>query len=109
MIKEKRYRGDTTPYVVKVVDENGDPVDVTNWSFKLTGSKKENPDSITDQIFSIPGNVTSGVDGEVTFTFLESDVDVVGEVYVDVESQDGEGFIETLDKGVFVFRQDITK
>ncbi len=109
MIKEKRYRGDTAPYVIKVVDENGDPVDISEWSFKLTGSKKENPDSINDQIFSIPGTVTSGVDGEVTFTFLETDVDVIGEVYVDVESRDEEGFIETLDKGKFVFRQDITK
>lgn len=104
-----RFRGDTAAdqFTVK---RDGAAVDITGCSFKLTVNSEQNPTDTSTQLFSISGVITSAVNGEVDFspTSLEAD-QAPGDYFYDIQMTDGTGAKQTIEKGRYRFKQDITK
>lgn len=107
-----RYRGDTKPFkFVRTVD--GEVVDITDRTYKLTVSSLQNPsaaEAVGAQIFQVNGVITDAAAGEFEFrpTAEQTDVDP-GKYYFDVEETDEDDYIETIEKDKMTFKQDITK
>lgn len=116
MITEElnRFRGDTQPYKIQLVDENNNPKDIKDHSFILTASNKRNPSSDDSPLFTVPGVITKADEGKVVFPFDSQDVELeINDppriVFFDVEQTNKDGFTKTVVKGVFRFFQDISK
>ena len=106
-----RYRGDTAPDRFLIVGEDGAVEDVTTgFTFRLTVSREENPTSTAGQVYSLIGSVFNGPAGLVDFapTQLQAD-QAPGEYYYDVQVTFPSGAIKTVEKGKYIYTQDITK
>ncbi len=109
-ITVERYRGDTYANIFAIKDSNGDPIDITGYSFKLTVNTLKEPDSDLTQLFQITGALVSPSLGTVKFApnVTQADQDP-GTYYFDIQMTDGTGAIQTVALGKYVFKQDITK
>jgi hypothetical protein len=106
----QRVRGDTYPIIFTVNDANGDPVDITNYTFMLTVDPSEAPEDDTNNLFEIQGSIVSGPDGTVSFTPTAGDANQTpGGYYYDVEMVDTGSAVRTIAKGAWEVVQDITK
>ena len=101
-----RYRGDTKDLVLKLT-QNKRVFDLAGFSAVLSVINEENPTSGSYEFQS--NAVADEVAGTLTFPFISSDVDLVGDFYYDIQLTDGAGKISTIRKGRMVFTQDITK
>lgn len=104
-----RTRGDTYPFTVTLVDDAGAVLDLTGASFTLTVNAEEDPDETQLPEFSLTGVVAAPLTGEIEFSMSESDADLVGLHYYDIQMTDVQGYIRTVMRGPFEMRQDITK
>lgn len=106
-----RYRGDTVPDVYNITDDAGAALDIsTGYTFKMTVNTEKNPVDNTNEVYSITGSVTDGPGGEVSFSPSTFQADQVpGTYYYDVQMVYPSGAIKTLEKGRYVYLQDITK
>jgi len=106
----ERYRGDTTPIVVELVDADCEPIAETilGASFRLTVSQEEWPDT-NPALFEIVGTDLDDTNKTITFAFTAVEADNIGAFYYDVEMTESGGVIHTVLKGLMVFEQDITK
>jgi len=101
-----RFRGDTKDLVLKLTQDK-QVFDLTGFSAVLSVSSDENP---TTADYEFQSNaVVSAAEGSLTFPFMASDVDLVGDYYYDIQLTDGAGKISTIRKGKMVFSQDISK
>jgi hypothetical protein len=104
----KRFRGDTIR-MGAVVKQNKKVMNVDGCTFKLTVDERENPTDSTTRKFQSIASIVDAAAGKISFSFVPSDVDFVGEFFYDFEMTNIDGEIKTLDKGTFIFEQDITK
>ncbi len=112
-----RKRGDTAPDKIFVTDpeNNGAPLDVTGFSFRLTVNTEQDPDPVGPpivgvEVASINGTITDPVGGEVEFPWLPGEADQVAEDYFyDIEQTDTTGRILTIAKERYQFQQDVSK
>lgn len=105
-----RYRGDTVPDQITVVDTAGVAVNVTGYSFLLTVNKNKDPSSTAGQLFQVAGVIISGPAGTVKFTPSAVQTDQTpGKYYYDIQMTDGGGLIRTIISGNYVIKQDVTK
>jgi hypothetical protein len=105
-----RKRGDTysTEMVIRSKTTNL-PLNMTGYSFLLTVSTKQQPGSISDQVFQLAGVIVDPVAGRVEFPITSEQADRVGHFYYDIQLIDGLGRKRTACSGSYVFTQDITK
>lgn len=100
----ERFRGDTAPDQFKL------PNSIAGYTFRMTVSTVQDPVDGVGVLFTVVGLITSAPAGEFEFRPLLADVDQdVGTYYYDVEYTDAGGFIKTVDKGKYKFKQDISK
>ncbi len=109
-----RKRGDTAPDKIFVTDpeNNGAPLDITGFSFKLTVNTEQDPvpPTIGTEIASINGSITNPTGGEVEFPWLAGEADQVPEDYFyDIQQIDTAGRILTIAKERYQFQQDVSK
>lgn len=106
----ERFRGDTTPLVVELVDANCEPITETilGATFRLTVSQEEWPDT-NAPLFEIGGTDLDDVAKSITFAFGADEADHVGAFHYDVEMIESGGIKHTALKGLMIFEQDITK
>ena len=103
-------RGDTVPWTFTVRDSAGSPVDITGFSFLLTVDPSDEPGSSTNNLFSLSGTITDALNGVVQFSMTAGQADQTpNEYFYDLQMTDGTAAIRTIAKGVFEFKQDITK
>lgn len=105
-----RYRGDTVPFTVTILDSDGNPINITGFTLKLSVNPDESPTDEAGKLFTLTGTVTDGPNGVVQFEPNATEANQSeDDYYYDIEQVDGSSKIRTLCKGVFQFRQDITK
>ena len=104
-----RTRGDTYPFTVTFVDDDGAVIDLTGASFVLTVNAEEDPTATQLPEFSLVGVVNDPLDGTIEFTMSEADADRFGLFYYDIQMTDVQGYVRTMMRGTFEMRQDITK
>jgi len=105
-----RARGDTygDEFIIKSKNTKL-PIDITDYLFYLTLNKIINPSSTTDQLYSLVGTTISALDGRVEFAPNSVQADQVGVFYYDIQMIDGNGRKRTIQKGKYIYTQDITK
>lgn len=102
-------RGDNPAFAFRLVDEAGAAIDITGFSYTLTVDPSPAPADNTNNIFSLIGVVPTGTDGIVQFQATQSEMDIVGVFFHDVEETNDNGAKRTVISGQFEVRQDITK
>jgi hypothetical protein len=102
-------RGDTVP-IPFTIKQSGVAVDITGYTFQLTVNSERNPADVSNEQFSIPGVITSAVDGEMEFRPSSVNTDLSPKKYFyDVSMVDTGGYKTTVIKSDFVIEQDIDK
>lgn len=105
-----RKRGDTYADEWAIISETtGQPIDITDHTFKLTVDPSEEPDTDSENLFQLTGVLTDPTNGIVEFAPSAAQADHVGSYFYDVQMTDPAGRLRTIDKGAYVFTQDITK
>lgn len=106
----ERFRGDTYGNIFKITDSNGDPIDITGYTFKLTVNSQKDPTDTLTQLFQLTGTLVSPSLGTVKFApnGTQANQDP-GTYFFDIQMTDGTGAIQTVALGKYVFLQDITK
>ena len=104
------FRGDTDPFNVVFVDDDGvTRLNVTGYTFSMSISATENPTTPAVGDFTITGTITDATNGEVEFSPLIGDVDILGDWFYDIQWTDANSKIRTISKGGIRYVQDITK
>ena len=106
-----RFRGDTHPLTFALTD-NATPavaIDITGFTFLLTVDTLEEPADALTNVFSVAGDIVSGVGGTFKFTLTTGQADNLGEFFFDIEMIDAASAIRTIDKDTWTWTQDITK
>ncbi len=112
-IKQVYVRGDTDPIQFRLTDSDGNPIDITSYTFRLSVDSVENPLDATrptaTEIFAVDGTITDAAAGRFEFviTTVMSD-QTPGTYYYDVERTNGTKS-RTIVKSTFQIMQDITK
>jgi hypothetical protein len=110
-LKIERYRGDTVPDKYIMVDENDAVLDIsTGYAFRLTVSSEQNPINTDNQLYEVVGVVTDGPAGAVDFSPSPVQADQEpGTYFYDVEVTYPSGSVKTIEKGKYIYKQDIGK
>jgi hypothetical protein len=106
-----RYRGDTWPSVITVVDATGTAINIAGCTFLLTVNSNSAPTDQSTQLMQVAGVIVSAPAGTVGFspTAGQQSSLAAGKFWYDVQMTDGSGVITTVAFGPFVVLQDITK
>lgn len=106
-----RYRGDTVADQFILVDGNNVAIDITTgFSFRLTVNSEQNPVDASNQLYSLVGAITNGPAGAYEFSPSALQADQAPATYFyDVEVTDPSGKIKTVEKGKYIYKQDIGK
>jgi hypothetical protein len=105
-----RKRGDTVPDVIFVTDENGDPADLTGFTYKMTLNSEKDPANDTTQLSQHNGSNPLPLTGRIEFPWTAEQADQApGKYWYDIEQTDTSGNIKTIAKQKYIFYQDITK
>ncbi len=105
-----RYRGDTVPDQITVKKPDGSAQDLSGYSFLLTVSSNKEPSSSAGQLFQLTGVISAPTSGVVEFTPSDVQADQIpGKYYFDIQAITPTGKKHTIQKGVYKFKQDITK
>lgn len=105
----RRYRGDTYPDEFVITDNSGSVLDITGYTFLLTLNTEQNPTNTTNQVYQIVGVIVDAAAGVVSFAPSVAQADNVGTFYYDIQITDDTAAIKTLQKGKYVYLQDVTK
>lgn len=107
--KIQRFRGDTAPDVFNPTDDDGNFLDPTGFTFKLSIDSREEPTDTSTQLLQLIGVlVGSPITIQFTPTIVEADI-VPGDYFYDFQTIDGGGRIKTSIKDDYEILQDITK
>lgn len=105
-----RFRGDTVPDRVNVQDADGDPLDITGFTFELTVNENKEPTSTSGQLMQVAGVIISAMSGIVDFSPTADQANQTpGKYYYDIQMTTSGGKIQTIATGSYIFKQDITK
>jgi len=98
------FRGDHKPFRVTVLDKDGNPVNVTDWSFtfSFTNRPGETP------LHQVDGVIEDAAAGRVRFELTPTETAQAGSFYFDVQATTATGQIRTVAAGKLVIRQDVT-
>ena len=105
------YRGDKHPVLVTIKDSDGNAINITGYSFKLTVNENSKPTDETTQLFQVDGSIVDAANGQVQFLITDSHSNQTpGTYYYDVQmTTSGDAEIRTILKSSFEILQDITK
>lgn len=114
-----RFRGDTTADRFRLTTAAGAPIDISSgFTFRLTINTEKDPNvAVSPEVgtelvqitATIDGGSPEGSDGRFRFPFTPVQADQVPATYFyDIEMVSPSG-VETIAKGKYVFRQDVTK
>ena len=110
--KLERFRGDTKAHLFTIKTAKGNAIDITGFTFRLTVNTDENPTVAQPGtvLFTLTGTITDATRGQVEFapTAMEAD-QTPATYYYDVEMTDVASRIDTIAKGEYLFKQDISK
>lgn len=110
MTEITRYRGDTNPDDVLILQPSGAVADLTGYTAVMTINKRENPADNTDRLYQINATFPLPSSGIARFSPSTMQADQVpGVYYFDIQLTDGTGVVRTAVKGKYVYVQDITK
>lgn len=105
----QRFRGDTVPDVFNPVDDEGNFLDPTGFTFKLTIDSREEPTDTSTQILELIGTlVGSPITIQFAPTAVQADI-TPDDYFYDLQTIDGGGQIKTSIKDDYTILQDITK
>lgn len=104
-------RGDTEPWTFTIKDKTTDTaIDITGFSFLLTVDPSDEPTDAVNNLFQLTGTITDGPGGIVQFVMSATNADQTpAEYFFDLQQTDAGAAIRTIAKGVYEFKQDITK
>lgn len=104
-------RGDTKRKIFTIQDSNGNGLDVSGSTFKLSVDTLKNPPDATTLQFSIASAfVSGGNDGQIYFAPAPGDTDLPpGNYFYDLEETDVNAEVDTLFKARVAIVQDISK
>ena len=102
----KRKRGDTYDMVISVVDKSNKAIPLTTEAFTLSVSVEAEPVGSPD-IMSVTGVISDALNGKVSFPIAGTEP--VGEYYYDIEMVGTDSKTRTIDDGIYILKQDITK
>ena len=81
-------RGDNDAKAITFTDGNGDPIDVSGWTTRITVNTERNPVDTSTQVFQAQGQlVTDGTDGRISYAPAVGDLDdvQVGNAFYEIE------------------------
>ncbi len=105
-----RKRGDTAADVFTLTDSAGAALDITSFSFLLTVGSLEDPPDANSQLYQLTGTILDALNGVVEFVPSAANADQDPETYFyDVQMTDAAARIKTIEKGEYIYEQDITK
>ena len=108
-LKIERFRGDTVPDVFNPVDDEGNFLDPTGFTFRLSIDSLEEPVDTSTQVLQMIGVlVGSPITIQFTPTIIEADI-TPADYFYDFQVVDGSGRIKTSIKDDYTIKQDITK
>lgn len=103
----RRNRGNTKTMVFQVLSRNTkQPVDITDWTFRLVVHSIQYPPDDTTEVFAIAGVTINAQKGIVGFTPSALDAANIGEFWFEIEATDDSGLIDTLSQGPYRVRED---
>ena len=108
------WRGDTPVIFVTIRERNadgtqGDPIDVTGYSFRMTVDVSSEPSNSSNNLFSLTGSIVDASIGKVQFQPTEAQTDNVGEFFYDIQMVTTTPSVRTVLWGSFDIIQDISK
>jgi hypothetical protein len=104
----RRFRGDTNPITIDV-EEGGVAKDVTGHSFLMTVDDVREPSvSGATPVATIVGVIEDAANGVVSFSPLAEHVEAAGSYWYDIEMEDTNGKIKTLESGRFILDYDLS-
>jgi hypothetical protein len=105
-----RYRGDTIPDEITVVDNAGGPFNLTGCVLTMTVNRRRRPASSLGTLYALTGVLTNATAGVAEFRPAALDADQVpGTYYYDIQLFDTNGRIQTIAAGTYTYTQDLTK
>ena len=104
-----RRRGDTAYDVLVIKSASGNPIDITNYSFKFTLHTVEDPPDDTTEEYQLAGVLLTPLTGRVGFSPSAVQANRLGDFFYDIEQTDDAGKILTIMVGSYEFKQDYTK
>ena len=105
------FRGDTFKKTLRFTDENGNIIDITNWTIYFTVKYLDyiaGDDNDSDALKQIIINVASGASGITTINWDSIDIDPGDYVY-DVQIKKPNEIIKTILYGDFKVNADVTR
>ena len=104
----ERFRGDTTPIRVELVDGDCNPVteSISGATFVMTCHEEEWPDT-NPPIFTINGTDLDDIAKTITFEFTATEADNRGAHYYDVKMTESGGIKHTVVKGLMLFEENV--
>jgi len=103
-------RGDTLPWTFTIKDSAGVVVNITGFSFLLTVDPSDEPTGSTNNLFQLTGTLTNPTGGVVQFSMSATQANQTpSQYFFDLQMTDGAAKIRTVAKGIFEFKQDLTK
>ncbi len=104
-------RGDTAQWTFTILKADGvTPEDITGFSYLLTVDPSDEPTDAVNNLFQLTGIIPTGTDGLIQFSLTTGQADQVPQEYFfDLQQTDTATRIRTVAKGVFEFKQDISK
>lgn len=102
-------RGDTSPWTF-TIKSAGSAVNITGFSYLLTVDPDVDPTGSGNNLFQLTGAITDAANGIVQFGLTVGQADQTPAIYhYDLQQTDGSSKLRTIAKGIFEFKQDITK
>ena len=102
-------RGDDKFYILTFTDDNGEAVDITDWIIYFT-VKEDLDDSDDDALLKKDVSVHFDAEnGKTKLHLTNTDTDLVGNYYYDIQVKKSDGTIITIMEGMITFKQDITQ
>lgn len=99
------YRGDTFNISLTVQNDDGSPIDITNYAIRFSMKKSVNDQAI---VLTKQATITDGVNGLADITFTENDTDQdIDNYFYDVEFRNEFSTIVQTYQGRFNIQQDI--
>lgn len=106
----KVFRGDSFPLAYAFKDKTtGLPINITDWTFKLTVSSVKDPTDSSTKVFSVDATITDAANGKFSFLPTEENNSEIGVFFFDIQYTNPSGHKRTIEKDKYTITQDIGK
>ena len=104
------FRGDDWEKLLKFVDKNDQPINITGWTIFFTLKKRKTDEDASAVIKKTITSFNNPADGEVLLSISASELnELLGEYYYDIQIKKADGRILTIISGIITFETDITR